>query len=347
MIKLNNIRDILAVSETGSLRAGSRKLGIAQPTITRSIREIEKELGLLLFTRHAYGVVLTQSGQQFVQRATAIQSEIRHIYEELGQSRGELSGQVTIAISAAAGIAIMPLVLNKFQKQYPKALLKFSESLFKPVEASIQSGEIDFFVGPIYNDVSTTALVVEKIFDNSRVIVARKGHPLSSAKALEDLRGARWIRPTFSDSRDEADFDAMFERVGLPLPEVAMHSRSIMLTLLAVANSDLLTIVPVQWLESSITSEVIQGLLPNESLQAAPVCIVRRGDLPLTPLAQALCDMTRKAGHNYQLDAATGGSTGSLLTASPRGGDCIVSGTRPDATSSRPVGHRVPRQATI
>lgn len=242
----------------------------------------------------------------FVQRAQAIQSEIRHIYEELGHSKGEQSGQVAIAISAAAGLAIMPLVLNKFQKQFPNALLKFSEGLFQPVEAAIQSGELDFFVGPIYNDVSTTSLVVEEIFENRRVIVARKGHPLSSAKTLEDLRGARWIRPTFSDSRDEADFDAMFERVGLPLPEIAMHSRSIMLTLLAIANSDLLTIVPVQWLESSFTSEPIQGLLPHESLQAAPVCIVRRGDLPLTPLAQALCDMTRKAGHNYGLDAATG-----------------------------------------
>ena len=304
-MKLSHIRDILAVAETGSLRAASRKLGITQPTITRSIRDMEDELGLLLFTRHAHGVILTETGQRFVQRATAIQSEVRHIYEELGQTKGEQAGQVTIAISAAAGLAIMPLVLNKFQHKYSNALLKFTESLFQPVEAAILSGQVDLFVGPVYEDVSTTSLVVEKIFDNRRVIIARKGHPLVEAGSLGDLRGARWIRPTFSDQRDEAHFDAMFERAGLPLPEIVMHSRSMMLTLLAIAHSDLLTIVPVQWLESSFTRERIQGLLLDNMLQAAPVCIVRRGDLPLTPLAQALCDMTRKAGLNYGIDAAS------------------------------------------
>ena len=304
-MKLSNIRDILAVAETGSLRAASRKLGITQPTITRSIRDIEDELGMLLFTRHAYGAVLTETGHRFVQRATAIQSEVRHIYEELGQLKGEQSGQVAVAISAAAGLAVMPLVINKFQKLYPRALLKFSESLFRPVEAAILSGEVDFFVGPVYDDLSSTALVVEKIFDNRRVVIARKGHPLATAKSLEDLRDTRWVRPTFSDRRDEADFDAMFERAGLPLPEVALHSRSMMLTLVTIANSDLLTIVPVQWLESSFTSEQIDGLLPDVRLQAAPVCMVRRGDLPLTPLAQSLCDMTRKAGHNYGRELAT------------------------------------------
>ena len=52
-MKLSQLRDVLAVSETGSLRAAGRHLGIAQPAITRSIRDIEQELGATLFERHA------------------------------------------------------------------------------------------------------------------------------------------------------------------------------------------------------------------------------------------------------------------------------------------------------
>jgi DNA-binding transcriptional LysR family regulator len=48
-MKLNHIRDVIAVAERGSLRSAARHLGIAQPAITRSIRELEHELGAPLF----------------------------------------------------------------------------------------------------------------------------------------------------------------------------------------------------------------------------------------------------------------------------------------------------------
>ena len=298
-MKFSNIRDILAVVETGSLRAAGRKLGITQPTITRSIRDTENELGVMLFTRHGHGVVPTEMGHLFIRRATAIQSELRHIAEEFEQAKGRYKGQVSVVMSAAASIALMPGVIKKFEKEYPEALLKFSESLFGPVEADIISGDIDFFVGPLYEATTKTSLLVEKLFDNRRMVVAREGHPLAGATTLKELQGARWIRPSFSDQHDEADFESMFERAGLPPPNIVMYSRSTLLTLLGLKNSDLLTILPIQWLEFGLAGERIQQIKLNETLQAAPVCVVRRGDLPLTPLAERLCDMIRKTGVNY------------------------------------------------
>ncbi len=300
-VKLSNIRDIVAVAESGSLRAASRKLGITQPTMTRSIRDLEAELGLELFKRHAHGVVPTEIGEAFVRRAIAIQSEIRRILEEVDHAKGRLTGQVSVALSAAASIALMPVVLVKFQQKFPHALLKLAESLFRPIEADILSGEIDFFVGPLSPETSTATLLVEKLFDNRRIIVVRAGHPLRDARSLADLRGVRWVRPSFYDGRDESDFEAMFERAGLPPPEIVVHSRSGMMTMLAVANTDLLTILPVQWLDLVMANERVTTIDLDGALQAAPVCIVRRRDLPLTPVAEGLCDLVRKAGLNYQL----------------------------------------------
>src|SRR5579885_1773467 len=273
-MKLSSIRDILAVVEAGSLRAASRQLGITQPSITRSIRDTENELGLSLFTRHAHGVTLTEMGRLFVQRAKAIQSELRHIVEDLEQAKGRFTGQVSVAMSAAASIALMPSILSTFQSQYPLALLRLTESLFQPIESQIVSGEIDFFVGPIYED-HTTSLLVEKLFENRRIVIARNGHPLAGAKTLAELRDAELIRPSFSNVRDEAYFETMFERAGLPRPKIAAQSRSAMITLLAVANSNLLTILPVQWLEFMPAGERLVAINLGESLKAAPVCIVR------------------------------------------------------------------------
>ncbi|MCP3731120.1 LysR substrate-binding domain-containing protein [Sphingomonas sp. MG17] len=306
-MKLSHIRDILAVAEAGSLRGASRKLGITQPTITRSIRDTENELGQSLFMRQPHGVVLTEAGHMFVRRAVAIQSEVRHIFEELEQAKGRFVGQVSIAVSAAASISIVPTVLQKFYKRFPQALLRVSESLLQPIESDILSGEIDFFVGPLYENRAAAGLTVEKLFDNRRIIVARRGHPLASATTLEQLQGAAWVRPSFSDRRDEADFEAIFERAGLPLPNIVMHSRSATVTVLAIANTDMLTILPIQWLdEFALGGQYIDMIPLEQPLHAAPVCIVRRGDLPLTPLAEGLCDMVRGAGLNYGMRLSAG-----------------------------------------
>src|SRR5258708_14249978 len=77
MLKLHQIRDLLAVAEKGSLRAAARHLGLAQPSISRSIRELERELGVPLLERRARGTVLTPSGRLFARRASAAPSELR------------------------------------------------------------------------------------------------------------------------------------------------------------------------------------------------------------------------------------------------------------------------------
>jgi len=299
-LKLSHIRNVLAVAEAGSLRAAGRRLGITQPAITRSIRDMEKELGLSLFTRGANGVTLTEMGRIFVRRAVTVESELRRVREELEQAQGNFVGQVSVAMGAASSIALMPSILPGFRKAYPKALIRLSESMFQAIEQDILSGEIDFYVGPLDVDLSSTRLVVERLFDNSRFVVGRKGHPMGHARTLAELRDAQWVRPTFSSHDVEVDFAAMFERAGLPQPEIAMHARSSLMTLLAVAHSDLLTVLPRQWLEFSTMADAIQVIHLDEILRAAPVCIVRRGDMPLTPLAERLCDLVRRAGANYQ-----------------------------------------------
>ena len=107
-MKLSQLRDVLAVAETGSLRAAGRHLGIAQPAITRSIREIEQELGATLFERHAKGVRLTEIGHAFLARAQAIQAELLRAKDEVDQLRGRMSGKVSIALSTASIMSCCP-----------------------------------------------------------------------------------------------------------------------------------------------------------------------------------------------------------------------------------------------
>lgn len=300
-MKLSHLRDVLAVAEAGSLRAASRQVGVAQPVMTRNIRDIENELGVALFERHSRGVRLTDMGEVFVRRAATVEAELRRAREEIDQLKGQTTGQVSLAASTAASIALLPRALANFRRDYPDALIKVSESLFQPIEADLLEGRIDLYVGVFDEEAFTSQFLIEKLFDNHRVIVARQGHPLSGAQTLEDLAGAQWIRPTLATRTSEADFERMFERAGLPPPSIVMHSRSTLITLLAVESSDLLTILPRQWLEFAMVSNRFQALQVDDPLVAAPVCIVRRRDVPLTPMAERLCDLLRRTGTQYAM----------------------------------------------
>ncbi len=297
-MKLSQLRDVLAVSETGSLRAAGRHLGIAQPAITRSIREIEHELGVSLFERHAKGVRLTDIGRAFVRRAEAIQAELRRAKDEVDQLKGNASGEVTVALSTASSIGLLPKALTEFRKRYPDVVLKISESFFAPIERDLLSGRIDFYVGPFETGSTANSFLVEKLFDNRRWIAARRGHALAGATSFADLAGAQWLRPAIAERNTEGDFETALAEFGLPKPQIVLHSRSALITMLTLANTDLLTVLPQQWLDFPLTASMIEAFkLPP--FRAAPMCVVRRHDMPLTPIAEYFSDMMCRAGAHY------------------------------------------------
>ena len=298
-MKLSHLRDVLAVAEHGSLRGAARALGSVQPGITRSIREIEHELGITLFERHAKGVRLTDMGRVFLRRAEAVNAQVRRAREEIDQLKGRMTGEVSVALSPASIISVLPGAVASFRQLYPDAVLNIHESFLHPIERDLLSGAIDFYVGPIDPRADTNLLSVEHLFSKHNLIVARRGHPLAGATRLEQLVDAHWIRPSLSPQAAEGDLDDMFTGAGLPPPHFVINARSTLVTMLTIADSDLLTVVPQQWLDRPM----IAGLVTALDIQppaAAPIVIVQRPDLPLTPIAERLCDLMRQIGRGYE-----------------------------------------------
>lgn len=297
-MKLNQLRDVVAVAERGSLRAAARHLGIAQPAISRSIREVERELGVDLFERHAKGAVLTAMGEAFVRRAMAVQTELRHAKEEIEQLRGMTTGHVSIALSTVPHLALLPKALGAFRARYPDILLTVMEGLLPAALPSLLDGTLDFYVGPLTEEPLAKDLVVETLFQNSRRVFGRRGHPLAGAKSLRDLADASWITTTVTlDSR--AELGPLFESHGLPRPRIEMRAPSALTMIVAAANSDLLMMLPEQWLDFPAVRDLLTSFEIDESLPAPTVCVVRRGRLPLTPAADYLCDMLRRASEQH------------------------------------------------
>lgn len=301
-MKLNHLRDFLAVAERGSFRAAARHLNIAQPLLTRSIQELERELAVTLFERSARGVVVTRMGEVLMRRATAVQHEMRRIQEEIDQLRGRTHGRICVGMSSVPHIALLPLALWPFRQRYPEVYLDVIDGVLPVVEGGLRDGTVDCYIGPVAEAVSGE-LVVEKLFDNTRVILGRKGHPLQNARSLRDLVGAQWMSTSVMLNVEE-ELGPLFAERGLPRPKLIMQARSALTFIVALAYSDALAMLPVQWLEFPLTRDVLQKIDVVERIAAPPICIVQRAGLPLTPAAEFFCDMMRRAAARYQREGA-------------------------------------------
>ena len=298
-MKLHQIRDLLAVAQKGSLRAAARHLRVAQPSISRSIGQLERELGVALLERQARGTVLTASGKLFARRASAAASELQRARDELEQLHGAGEGSVSAAFSSVPLLALLPGALPPFQKRYPRVELRIVESAFPAIEARLKDGTVDFYSGVSPDRMPSADLVFEKLFNNTRVVLARQGHPLSNAKSLAELAEARWVTTSITDDA-AAEIADLFKLHGLPAPRLgARVSGGVLGLITMLAYTDLLAIVPQQWTQFSPVRETLRRLDLKEELAAPPICIIRRAALPLTPAAEFLCDLLRRSSVQY------------------------------------------------
>jgi len=294
------------VSEAGSLRAAARKLGLAQPSISRSIRELERELGAPLLERQARGTILTPVGKLFASRASAAASELRRAREEIAQLHGDAEGSVTVGLSSVPLLALLPKTLAPFRSRYPRIELRLVDSAFPAIEPRLKDGSVDFYIGVAPEKRPGRDLKMEKLFDNTRVVLARHDHPLANARALADLAGALWVSTAITE-RADAEFGDLFRQHRLPAPRMGARAQGGTLSLITLlAHSDMLAIVPRQWTEFSPTRGTLRMLALKETIAAPSIVLVRRAGLPLTPAAEHLCDLLRRASAAYRVGLSPG-----------------------------------------
>jgi LysR family transcriptional regulator of abg operon len=292
-MKLNQLRDVVAISERGSLRAAARHLRAAQPALTRSVNELERELGVPLFERRARGMIPTPMGAVFVRRAGAVLRDVQRARDEVEQLHGGTSGRVVAGLSLVAHVALLPKALKPFRARYPQVQLDLIDGGYPTLESGLKNGSIDFYVGPRPDGRSSRDLVQEKLFDNVRIILGRKGHPLAGAKSLRDLTNAEWTTTSVTFEAEE-ELGAIFAQRGLPTPRLAFRSQSALTLMILLANTDLLAMVPVQWTKLAMTSGWLAPIPVKEPLPAPPIVAVRRAGLPLIPAAEFFLDLLRR-----------------------------------------------------
>src|SRR5262249_27102286 len=131
------------------------------------------------------------------------------------------------------------------------------------------------------------------LFENTRIVLARRGHPLASARSLKELVDAEWATTSVTFKAEE-ELRHLFERHKLPAPRLALQSQSALTLMVVLANSDLLALVPIQWMQFPAVRQFLSPISVTEVFPAPSIVTVRPAGLPLTPTAAFLLDLMRR-----------------------------------------------------
>jgi len=113
------VKSFLAVLDAGSLMAAARKLGTQQPTLSRHVAELERQLGTPLFERTGRGVVPTVAAHAIAEAARQMEGGALALSQSLARARSAETGTVRIATSDVAATWLLPPVLAALQREEP------------------------------------------------------------------------------------------------------------------------------------------------------------------------------------------------------------------------------------
>ena len=109
----------LMVAKTNNITKAAEQLHITQPTLSRQIMDLEKELNIKLFNRENRRLQLTKAGILFQQRATTMLQLLRQTENDLHQQTAELTAEISLGSAVSNASPYMAKLIYKFQQKYP------------------------------------------------------------------------------------------------------------------------------------------------------------------------------------------------------------------------------------
>ena len=182
-MEFRQLQHFVAVVETGSISGAGRRLYLAQPAISSSIKKLESELNMPLFHRRERGVSLTEAGEAFLLHAKQILQQTSDAKLAMQAIEGLDQGKVEIAVPPMLGSYFLPPLLMAFKHQYPALGINVIDTGTRNIRKKLLDGELELGV------VADHDLPVEfesgQLMREEMVVCMATDHPLAQFDRIE------------------------------------------------------------------------------------------------------------------------------------------------------------------
>ena len=268
-MELRHLRYFVAVVEAGSLTvAAAARLHTSQPSLSRQIRDLEREVGTELLTRSVAGVVLTDAGRAFLDHARLALAQVDAAGE--AARRAATPARQTFAVGFLTGIEIewLPAVTRLLRDELRTLEMSITSDYSPDLAAALQHGRLDCAILRVEPQCSD--LVFVPVAQEPLVVLMPSDHALT-ARATVDPRSL--VGETFIGGSKKAAVlrqvtAAYFRRAGLAIP-LAHGVDNIAMAISLVASTRGLALMPAyarNLLPGSVVSRPLAGKPPTIDL---------------------------------------------------------------------------------
>lgn len=294
--RLRHLQMIVSVARSGSMQGAARALSVSQPAVTKAVAEIEEDIGLALFDRHARGIRLTRAGRVLVPLMDRILDATDLFAQGVAAERTTGSSILRVA-SVAAGISgLLAAHSPAFCRAWPDVVLRVDEVDGRQILNLAARDDFDVFVcrPPETIPEGWTFAPVEP---DEHALVAAPSHPLAREVdvSLDALSACRFLMPP-SGVPAEALLAELF--AGRTMPEmVQMPSRSRTLNRAAIQELNLISAAPISIYRAELANRTLARIDFPLASALPPIGLLYPTQSPGTALDRFLTQILGKPGH--------------------------------------------------
>jgi LysR family hydrogen peroxide-inducible transcriptional activator len=190
-MELHQLRYFVAVAQLENFTRAAQKCFVAQPSLSQQIIKLERECGGPLFDRSGRKVRLTDRGRTLFDRAIEILAAVEGAKRALTEDVD--AGQLTVGAIPTIAPYLLPPLLKRFLRDYPKTEVTVSENLTEYTIQACLEGDVD--VGVLALPISEDQLAIEPLLTEELLLAMAAGHPLAARRhvSMQDVSLERFV----------------------------------------------------------------------------------------------------------------------------------------------------------
>lgn len=267
---LREMRYFYAIVEEGNISNASKKLNIAQPALSRQMKQLEDTLGVQLFERGSRKIRLTEAGQLFRERTEQILGLVDGTIKEITAINDGLGGTISIGTVTTSGAALLPNVISQFHSLYPSVTFQIWEGDGYRVLELLDNRviEIGIIRAPFDSETYESILLPDE-----PLVIAMKGGDCQCGENPHTIRLIELTdQPLIVPLRWKAMFVEWCEKAGFK-PKIVCVSDSIVLNILWTKAGIGMALVPKST-ESLIADSALTYKTIIEPIVSTQTCVV-------------------------------------------------------------------------
>jgi DNA-binding transcriptional LysR family regulator len=180
---VRHLRQVQAIHRQGSFVKAAEDLGVAQPTLSKSISRLEDELGVKVFDRTGTGARVTPAGALLVERGEAIIADAERLARDIELVASGQIGEARIGVGPALRPRFLPQFAEALVTRHPSLRLKVNVELRDRLLAALRAGALDVVI-VAYTPELDQEFVQTEVLSEPVLAVASPSHPLAGRRRV-------------------------------------------------------------------------------------------------------------------------------------------------------------------